>query len=83
MKPLHGSSVGISTAGFILARHWICPLPQHSNELSNRNTPRRFYHLLDWVGARREGSTSAFRNRIACPDDAGHRDVTSCKTLEV
>ena len=50
-KPLHGSSVGISTAGFILARHWMCPLPQHSNELSNRNTPRRFYHLLDWVGA--------------------------------
>ena len=32
---------------------------------------------------RREGSTSAFRNRIACPDDAGHRDVTSCKTREV
>ena len=39
-KPLHGSSVGISTA-----------LSQHSNELSNRNTPRRFYHLLDPVGA--------------------------------
>ena len=29
------------------------------------------------------GSTAAFRNRIACPDDAGHRDVTSCKTREV
>ena len=32
---------------------------------------------------RREGSTSAFRNRIACPDDTGHRDVTSCKTRGV
>ena len=32
---------------------------------------------------RREGSTSAFRNRIVCPDEAGHRDVTSCKTREV
>ena len=34
-------------------------------------------------GYRREGSTSAFRNQIACPDDTGHRDVTSCKTREV
>ena len=32
---------------------------------------------------RREGSTWTFRNRIACPDDAGHRDVTSCETREV
>ena len=47
-KRLHGSSVGISTAGFILQVGSGCV---HSNELSNRNTPRRFYHLLDWVGA--------------------------------
>ena len=32
-------------------RNWMCSLSQHSNQLSNRNTPRRFYHLLDWVGA--------------------------------
>ena len=32
---------------------------------------------------RGEGSTSTFRNRISCPDDAGHRDVTSCETREV
>ena len=32
---------------------------------------------------RREGSTSAFRNQITCPEDAGHRDVTFCKTREV
>ena len=38
-KLLYGSSVGISTAGFIL-----------ETGLSNRNTPRRFYHLFDCVG---------------------------------
>ena len=36
-----------------------------------------------WGSGDENGSTSAFRNRIACPDDAGHRDVTSCKTREV
>ena len=35
------------------------------------------------VCTRREGSTSTFPNRIACPDDAGHRDVTSFETREV
>ena len=48
-KPLHGSSVGISTAGFIIGT--MCPLSQHLNGLSNRNTPRRYFHLLDRVGA--------------------------------
>ena len=36
---------------WVYTPHWMYPLSQHSNELSNRNTPRRFYHLLDWVGA--------------------------------
>ena len=48
-------------------------------------SPHKSQHTTrgDLTLTRREGSTSAFRNRIACPDDAGHRDVTSCKTREV
>ena len=37
----------------------------------------------DEIALSRAQSTLAFRNRIACPDDAGHRDVTSCKTRGV
>ena len=42
-----------------------------------------FTSLHQQIYIRREGSTSAFRNRIACPDDAGHRDVNLCKTRGV
>ena len=86
MKPLHGSSVGISTAGFILARHWMCPLPQHSSELSNRNTPRRFYHLLDWVGAYVPNCRHGTRwcNKCATIADtvfSDEQDYSSCKGM--
>ena len=50
-----------------------------ANSYAQKNCAERFSALN--VGTRREGSTSAFRNRIACPDDAGHRNVTSCKTF--
>ena len=32
---------------------------------------------------RNAASGNEIGNRIACPDDAGHRDVTSCETREV
>ena len=69
-------------------RLWMCPLSQHSNELSNRNTPRRFYHLLDWVGAYVPNCRHGTRwcNKYKCTTIADtvfsdEQDYSSCKGM--